>query len=122
MLPRRCPQLCPSHCRRLSNGAWRRRRKNGTSARAKSARRSRRYKRGAARFDQLGGALGVDYVMEGSARREGTRVRISATLVRASDQTQRWSETFKRDLSGILLLQNDIARGVAQSLALTLLP
>jgi TolB-like protein/Tfp pilus assembly protein PilF/predicted Ser/Thr protein kinase len=71
---------------------------------------------------EIGGELAVDYVLEGSARREGGRVRISATLIRVSDQTQLWSDSFDRELSGILTLQTDVARGVASSLALTLLP
>ena len=55
----------------------------------------------------------MDYVLEGSARREGSRVRISATLIQVRDQTQRWAESFDRELAGILALQNDVARGVA---------
>src|SRR5206468_12891114 len=83
---------------------------------------SMRYKNRGTPFDQIGRDLGVDYVLEGSVRREGASVRINATLVQVRDQTQRWSDTFDRELSGILLLQSDIARGVAGSLALTLLP
>lgn len=83
---------------------------------------SMRYKRSDAPLGQIGRQLGVDYVMEGSARREGNRVRISATLVQVRDQTQRWNATFDRELAGILSLQSDVARGVARSLALTLLP
>ena len=60
--------------------------------------------------------------MEGSARREGNRVRISATLIQVRDQTQRWTDSFDRELAGILALQGDVARGVAGSLALALLP
>jgi TolB-like protein len=83
---------------------------------------SMRYKNRNTPIDQVGRDLGVDYVMEGSTRREGNRVRISTTLIQARDQTQRWADTFERDLSGILALQSDVARGVAGSLALTLLP
>ena len=83
---------------------------------------SMRYKHSDAPLNQIGRELGVDYVMEGSARREGNRVRISATLVEVRDQTQRWTDSFDRDLAGILSLQSDVARGVARSLALTLLP
>src|SRR5439155_371706 len=83
---------------------------------------SMRYKNRATPIDQIGRDLGVDYVLEGSTRREGTRVRITATLVQVRDQTQRWSDSFERELAGILSLQNDLARGVAGSLALTLLP
>jgi len=83
---------------------------------------SMRYKHSDAPLSQIGRELGVDYVMEGSARREGNRVRISATLVEVRDQTQRWTDSFDHELAGILSLQSDVARGVARSLALTLLP
>jgi TolB-like protein/Tfp pilus assembly protein PilF len=83
---------------------------------------SMRYKNRAIPIDQIGRDLGVDYVLEGSARREGSRVRINATLIQVRDQTQRWSDSFERELSGILSLQSDVARGVAGSLALALLP
>jgi TolB-like protein/predicted Ser/Thr protein kinase len=83
---------------------------------------SMRYKTSDKPIAEIGAELGVDYVLEGSARREGERVRISATLIRVNDQTQRWSDSFDRELSGILALQSDVARGVASSLALTLLP
>ena len=83
---------------------------------------SMRYKRGDVPIDQIGRELGVDYIMEGSARREGSRVRISATLIQVRDQTQRWSDSFERELASILTLQSDVAGGVARALALTLLP
>jgi TolB-like protein len=83
---------------------------------------SLRYKKRGVPIDQIGRELGVDYVLEGSARQEGGRVRISATLVRVRDQTQRWADSFDRELAGILALQSDVARLVAESLSLTLLP
>ena len=83
---------------------------------------SMRYKRRDLPMDQIARELGVDYVMEGSARREGNRVRISASLIQARDQTQRWSETFEQEMSNVLALQSDVARGVARALAITLLP
>ena len=83
---------------------------------------SMRYKKSTTPIDQIGRELGVDYLLEGSARREGSRVRINATLVQVRDQAQRWSDTFERELAGILSLESDVARGVAGSLALTLLP
>jgi TolB-like protein/predicted Ser/Thr protein kinase len=83
---------------------------------------SMRYKGRDVPIDQIARELGVNYVMEGSARRQGNRVRISATLVDARNQTQRWSDSFERELSNVLSLQSDIARGVAQTLSLQLLP
>ena len=83
---------------------------------------SMQYKNRVAAIDQIGRELGVDYVLEGSARREGSRVRIDITLIEVRNQTQLWADNFDRELAGILALQHDVARGVAGSLALTLLP
>ena len=83
---------------------------------------SMRYKNRGVSLAQIGRELGVQFVLEGSARREGTRVRVTATLIDVRDQTRRWSDTFERELAGILALQGDVARGVSGSLALALLP
>jgi TolB-like protein/Tfp pilus assembly protein PilF/predicted Ser/Thr protein kinase len=81
-----------------------------------------RYKKAGTPIDQIGRDLGVEYVLEGSARREGDRVRISAELIQVRDQTQLWAETYEREISGILALQSDVAGRVAEALALKLLP
>jgi TolB-like protein len=81
-----------------------------------------RYKKTDKTVDQIGRELGVDYVLEGSARREGTRVRISAELIQVRGQSQLWAESYENELAGILALQSEVARKVAGSLALKLLP
>jgi tetratricopeptide (TPR) repeat protein len=81
-----------------------------------------RYKKTDTPNDQIGRELGVEYVLEGSARREGGRVRISADLIQVRDQTQLWGDAFEREMAGILALQNDVAREVAKALSLKLLP
>ena len=81
-----------------------------------------RYKKTDTPIDQIGRELGVDYVLEGSARREGSRVRVAADLIQVRDQTQLWGDAFEREMAGILALQNDVAREVAKALALKLLP
>ena len=81
-----------------------------------------RYKKSTAPLDQIARELGVAYVLEGSARREGGRVRISAALIQAANQTQLWADTFERELSGILTLQSEVGKQVANALALKLLP
>jgi serine/threonine-protein kinase len=81
-----------------------------------------RYKKTDVPIDQIGRELGVAYVLEGSARREGGRVRISAELIQVRDQTQLWADVYERELSGILALQADVARKVAGALALKLMP
>ena len=57
-------------------------------------------------------------MLEGSARREAGRVRISAELIHAQHQTQVWADTFERELSGIFALQSEVAKQVANALAL----
>jgi tetratricopeptide (TPR) repeat protein len=53
-------------------------------------------------------------------RREGKRVRISAQLVRASDQAHVWADSYDRELSGILAVQNEVAQAVAREIRITL--
>jgi serine/threonine-protein kinase len=81
-----------------------------------------RYKKGDTPVDQIGRELGVAYVLEGSARREANLVRITAELVHVGDQTQLWADTYEREISGLLALQSEVARRVAEALALKLLP
>jgi TolB-like protein/DNA-binding winged helix-turn-helix (wHTH) protein len=69
----------------------------------------------------IGRELGVGYLIEGSVRREGGRVRVTAQLVDARDQTQLWSESYDRDGAGALAIQRDIAGRVAQALRVELL-
>jgi len=81
-----------------------------------------RYKKSNIAIDQIGRELGVEYVLEGGAQREGARVRITAELIKARDQTQVWAETFDKDASSLLALQSEVAQKVAEALALKLLP
>jgi TolB-like protein/DNA-binding winged helix-turn-helix (wHTH) protein/Tfp pilus assembly protein PilF len=64
--------------------------------------------------------LGVQYVLEGSVRREGSRIRITAQLIRLDDQTHLWARQFDRDATDVLLIQSDIARAIADEIELTL--
>jgi len=81
-----------------------------------------RYKKANTPIDQIGRELGVDYVLEGGAQREGVRVRITAELIKVRDQTQVWADRFDSEMSGILSLQIDMAQRVAGALAIKLLP
>ncbi len=74
------------------------------------------------RIDEIGRELGVDYVLEGSVRRAGNRVRITAQLIQVSDQTHLWAQSFERDLDDIFALQSEVAQRITSSLALELLP
>lgn len=79
------------------------------------------YKRGNRDIRQIGSELRVDYVLEGSVRREGDRMRITAQLIQVSDQTHLWSESYDRSTQNALGVQTDVARNIARVLALKLL-
>jgi len=68
----------------------------------------------------IGEALGVNHVLEGSVRRSGTRLRITAQLIRSSDGFHIWSETYDREIADIFDIQDEIAAAVAGELALSL--
>ncbi len=69
----------------------------------------------------IGRKLGVDHLLEGSVRKEGKRVRITAQLIKVSDGSHVWSETYDRMLDNVLMLQDEIADATAQALRVTLL-
>ncbi len=69
----------------------------------------------------IGRKLGVATVLEGSVRREGNRVRISAELVKAADGFQLWSGTYDRNLNDVFAVQDEIARAIAGELKVRLL-
>jgi serine/threonine protein kinase/tetratricopeptide (TPR) repeat protein len=81
-----------------------------------------RYKKTNTPIDQVGRELNVGYVLEGSVQREGTRVRITAELIKVQGQSQLWSDSMEREMSGILALQSEVSQKVAGVLALKLLP
>jgi len=81
-----------------------------------------RYKKGDTPVDQIGRELDVDYVLEGSARREADRIRISAELIDVADQTQLWANSYERELAGVLALQGEVARDIASQIRLALTP
>lgn len=64
--------------------------------------------------------LGVDYVLEGSIRRAGTRMRITAQLIQTTDMTHLWAESYDRDVSDVLAIQSEVAMKIARSLTLAL--
>jgi TolB-like protein/DNA-binding winged helix-turn-helix (wHTH) protein/Tfp pilus assembly protein PilF len=64
--------------------------------------------------------LGVAYVLEGSIRRAGSRMRITAQLVQTSDMTHLWAESYDRDVSDVLAVQSEVAMKIARSLTLAL--
>ncbi|HSK19441.1 MAG TPA: BTAD domain-containing putative transcriptional regulator [Longimicrobiales bacterium] len=69
---------------------------------------------------EVGDDLDVDYVLEGSVRRSGDRLRITAQLVNTSDGSHLWSDTYDRPLDDMIAVQEDIARAIAGELRLRL--
>ena len=73
-------------------------------------------------IDEIGKELRVQYVLEGSVRRQGDRVRVTAQLIEVGDQTHVWAQSYDRDVGSILWLQADVARAVAHEIQIKLTP
>lgn len=67
----------------------------------------------------IASALGVANVVEGSVRRAGARVRITAQLISAADGTHLWSERYDREIADIFAVQDEIAQAIATALRCT---
>jgi adenylate cyclase len=65
---------------------------------------------------RIGNALGVAYIVEGSLRRAGDRIRVTAQLINVQDGAHLWSETYDREVSDVLNMQAEIAASLARSL------
>ena len=70
------------------------------------------FKGSSKRVDQIGRELGVGTVLDGSVRRMDNRLRISAQLLRTSDGTTLWAQTFDRPFADVFAIQDEIARDV----------
>jgi TolB-like protein/Tfp pilus assembly protein PilF len=71
---------------------------------------------------QIGSELGVSHVLEGSVRRAGERVRITAQLIRVSDESHLWAESYERGLHDVLEVQAEVSRAVAREIHIKLTP
>ena len=81
-----------------------------------------RYKNTRKSLPEIGKELNVDAIVEGSVQREGDRVRISARLVRAATDQHMWADAYDRELRNVLILQNEVARAIAQQVQAKLTP
>ncbi|MCB8829284.1 hypothetical protein LJD47_30190, partial [Escherichia coli] len=70
------------------------------------------YRGGAVDIKQVAGELGVRYVLEGSVRRSGPRVRITAQLIDAATGNHIWAEQFDRQMDDIFAVQDDITASI----------
>ncbi|NNU17684.1 TIR domain-containing protein [Parvularcula sp. ZS-1/3] len=71
-------------------------------------------------IDEIADRLGVNYIVDGSVRRSGDELRITAQLVRASDGFQLWTETYERRAADVFSIEDDIVRKVAGALQVRL--
>jgi TolB-like protein/DNA-binding winged helix-turn-helix (wHTH) protein len=70
-------------------------------------------------LDQIGRELNVQYVLEGSVRRDSERVRITAQLIQVKDQTHVWARQYDRELKDLLPLESEVAHEIAEEIQLT---
>ncbi len=80
------------------------------------------YKGKQVNLKQVGRDLGVRYVLEGSVRKAGNRLRITAQLIDSMTDHHQWVERYDRDLEDVFAVQDEVARKVAEALAVALKP
>jgi TolB-like protein/DNA-binding winged helix-turn-helix (wHTH) protein/Flp pilus assembly protein TadD len=78
------------------------------------------YKHSQESIPQIGTDLGVQYVIEGSVRRDSERVRITAQLIQVRDQSHLWAQNYDRDLGHLLELQAEISHEIANEVEFSL--
>jgi TolB-like protein len=69
---------------------------------------------------EIGQQLGVDHLLEGSVRKDGDRIRVTAQLIDVRTDTHLWSETYTRKLDDIFAVQDEIARAIVAALEISL--
>jgi TolB-like protein/Flp pilus assembly protein TadD len=80
------------------------------------------YKGTSKSVEEIGRELGVTHILEGSVRRAGPRVRITAQLVSACDQTHLWAQSYDDNVADVLKLQSEIACAIAREVQVKLTP
>ena len=69
---------------------------------------------------EIGARLNVEHILEGSVRRAGNRIRVTAQLVKASDGYHLWSQRFDREMTDVFAIQDEISRAIVEKLRLRL--
>jgi TolB-like protein/tetratricopeptide (TPR) repeat protein len=77
--------------------------------------------RSASTAREIGRALRVDYLVEGSVRRDGDRVRVTAKLIETDGETQVWGQSYERHLADCFKVQSELASEIGHSLTIKLL-
>lgn len=80
------------------------------------------FKDAAHRVGDIGRALRADYLVEGSVRISGDRVRITAQLIETAGETHRWAQSFTREIADGLAVQEEVASEIAQALTQEIVP
>ena len=80
------------------------------------------YKGKPLKVQQIGRELGVDFMLEGSVRKAGARVRVTGQLVNCKKGSHVWAERFDRDLTDIFAIQDEITHAIVEQLKVSLLP
>jgi TolB-like protein/Flp pilus assembly protein TadD len=80
------------------------------------------YRDGARNAREIGKALGVGTLLEGSVRRSGNRVRVNVQLINANNDEHIWAEDYDRDLTDVFAIQTDLAQKIASALQAKLSP
>jgi serine/threonine protein kinase/tetratricopeptide (TPR) repeat protein len=81
-----------------------------------------RYKKTQKTLQEIGRELNVEAVVEGSVRRYGDRVRITAQLIEVASDRHLWAKSYERDLRDVLALQGEVAQAIAQEIQIKLTP
>ncbi len=81
-----------------------------------------RYKKTQKTLQEIGRELNVQAVVEGSVRRHGDRVRITAQLIEVASDRHLWAKSYERDLRDVLALQGEVAQAIAHEIQVKLTP
>jgi len=81
-----------------------------------------RYKATTKSLPEIGKELGADAILEGSVRRSGTRVRVTAQLIQAATDAHLWARDFDRELSDVLKLEAEVAQAIVGGVQIALTP
>jgi len=78
------------------------------------------YKANAGRAGKIAAELDLDYILEGSVRAAGSRIRVTAQLVETREHTHLWAQTYDRDFSDVFALQSEVAEAIAREVHVVL--
>ena len=73
-------------------------------------------------FGEIGKRLNVDHILEGSVRKSGSRIRVTAQLIKVADGFHLWSERYDRELTDVFAMQDEITHAIATALQVKLSP